>query len=105
MIVAILTEPNLRKRWEKELEEVRQLLVRRRQALGRLLHSSSVIQTTNTTQQGMFYWTGLSREQCESMRRDHAIYLPSNGRLCIGALPSHEISRVAAAIVAVSTPE
>jgi aromatic-amino-acid transaminase len=105
MIVAILTEPNLRKRWEKELEEVRQLLVRRRQALGRLLHSSSVIQTTNTTQQGMFYWTGLSREQCESLRRDHAIYLPSNGRLCIGALPSHEISRVAAAIVAVSTPE
>ena len=54
-----------------------------------------------TTQVGMFSYSGLSKEQMERLRKEHAVYGLDSGRLCVAALNPHNIAHVCKSIAAV----
>ena len=49
----------------------------------------------------MFSYTGLSAEQVDRLREEHAVYLVRSGRLCISGLTSGNVEAAADAIAAV----
>lgn len=52
-------------------------------------------------QRGMFSYSGLTKEQVDRLREEHAVYAVSSGRICVAALNSGNIDYVAKAIAAV----
>jgi aromatic-amino-acid transaminase len=53
-------------------------------------------------QRGMFSYSGLSQAQVERLRQAFSIYAIDTGRICVAALNSGNVGRVAEAIAAVS---
>ena len=51
-----------------------------------------------TRQIGMFSFTGLTKPQCASMLRDHAVYLTANGRISMAGLNPSNVDKVARAM-------
>jgi aromatic-amino-acid transaminase len=49
----------------------------------------------------MFSYTGLTPEQVERLREEHAVYLIRSGRMCVAGLNAGNVESVAAAIAAV----
>lgn len=47
---------------------------------------------------GMFSYTGLTKEQCDKMIKEHHIYLTGNGRISMAGLTSKNVGYVAAAM-------
>ena len=54
-----------------------------------------------TQQRGMFSYTGLSAEQVDELRDQHAVYLVRSGRICVSGLNERNIQYVADALVKV----
>ena len=54
------------------------------------------------SQRGMFSYTGLSAQQVDRLREDHAVYLIRSGRLCVAGLTQANVGRVAQALAAVA---
>jgi aromatic-amino-acid transaminase len=52
-------------------------------------------------QRGMFSFSGLTLQQVDRLREEHAIYAISTGRICLAALNSGNIDRVVRAVAAV----
>jgi aromatic-amino-acid transaminase len=51
-------------------------------------------------QQGMFSYTGFSKEQVTQLKDTFAIYLVGSGRMCVAGLNHHNIERVAESFAA-----
>ncbi len=100
VIAQILSDAALMLSWTRELDEARQMIANRRERLVEALvrYSAPPALLHIARQSGIFAWTGFSREQCAELRTRHAINLPSNGRICLAAIPDHEIERVAQAL-------
>ena len=43
---------------------------------------------------GMFFYSGLSRKQCEILANKHHIYLLSTGRVSLTGINTHNIQRI-----------
>ena len=54
-----------------------------------------------TQQRGMFSFTGLTKEQVETLRDQYAIYIVGSGRINVAGLTPANVERVAEAIGAV----
>lgn len=103
VIAMVLNYPELKSAWANELQDARELIQQRRQKLAAeltRLGASPKLQSI-ISQEGIFAWTGLDRSQATRLTRDFAIYCPSNGRLCLAALPTDRIPYVAQALHAV----
>lgn len=50
----------------------------------------------------MFSYSGLSTAQVDRLREEYAIYAIGTGRICVAALNSQNIGKVAEAVYAVS---
>ncbi|MBU2232896.1 MAG: aromatic amino acid transaminase [Alphaproteobacteria bacterium] len=94
----VLETPDLETDWRVQLAEVRSRLNRVRRALAdadpRLSHLAS--------KNGLFALIPLSQEQVETMRREHAIYMASSGRINIAGLTEATIPRFVEAFADVS---
>ncbi len=104
VVARILSDGALASGWTRELDEARQMIVNRRERLVEALarHSAPASLLRIARQSGIFAWTGFSSEQCSELRTRHAINLPSNGRICLAAIPDREIERVARVLSEVS---
>jgi aromatic-amino-acid transaminase len=82
---------------------MRQRIKAMREQLASGLKAAGVTQDTSfiTTQVGMFSYSGLSKEQMQRLRQEHAVYGLDSGRLCVAALNPHNIERVCKSIAAV----
>ena len=49
----------------------------------------------------MFSYSGLTAEQVDRLRAEHAIYAVSTGRICVAALNTRNIEAVVKAVAAV----
>lgn len=107
LVARILNTENLRALWLSELSELRESLEQRRRLLTAELEAlgscPSLLKISE--QRGLFAWTGLDRTACARLTQEFAVYLPSNGRICLGALPSSRIHYLAQALCAVSRNE
>lgn len=103
IVAQVLADPKLRAQWEGELAAMRQRIKAMRQQLAAGLKAAGVKQDMSfiTTQVGMFSYSGLSKEQMERLRKEHAVYGLDSGRLCVAALNPHNIAHVCKSIAAV----
>lgn len=99
----VLTNPNLKSSWEKQLNEMKNRLKNVRKDLQNALVSQNtkLDYTFLTAQKGMFSFSGLTAEQVMQLRKKYAIYMPASGRLCMSGLNSNNIDYVAEAIAKV----
>ena len=103
IVASVLTTPELRALWEKELagmrdriRDMRRQLVEKLQARVAGLDYGFVVQ-----QRGMFSYSGLSKEAVGRLRDEFSVYAVDTGRICVAALNSRNIDYVADSIVKV----
>ncbi len=103
VVAAVLSTPALRATWENELAEMRDRIRAMRTGLVDRLKSRGVTHNFDFVirQRGMFSYSGLSREQVDTLRDQYGIYAISTGRICLAALNSRNIDYVADSIAAV----
>ena len=103
IVARVLGEPDLRAMWEGELAQMRERIA----AMRRALHASLSAKLPGRdlgwllSQRGMFSYTGLSPEQVQRLRDEHAVYLIRSGRMCVAGLSTANVERVAAGMAAV----
>lgn len=103
LVAHVLGDADLRAMWQGELAQMRQRMVGVRKALHARL--SAVRPDCDLgfllSQRGMFSYTGLSAEQVDRLREEHAVYLIRSGRLCVAGLTQANVGRVAQALAQV----
>jgi aromatic-amino-acid transaminase len=99
----VLNSTELRALWEQELGEMRDRIRQMRTAFTEKLKALGTKQDFSfvTKQRGMFSFSGLSAQQVDRLREEHAIYAISTGRICVAALNSNNIDRVVRAVASV----
>ncbi len=100
IVNCILRDESLRALWEKEVATMRSRINGTRQQFVDALASKGVPGDFSfiTQQRGMFSFTGLTKEQVETLREKHAIYIVGSGRINVAGLTPANIERVAEAI-------
>lgn len=103
VVASILSNAQLFALWQQELAEMRERIKQMRHGLVNHLQAYGAKQDFSFVkhQCGMFSYSGLSAEQVEKLRLHHGIYAVSTGRICVAALNSQNIQRVAQAITRV----
>ncbi|WP_224824050.1 amino acid aminotransferase [Cognatishimia sp. MH4019] len=103
LVTMILNDPDLRKEWEDELEEVREgLLVLRKQLAEELQKATNSDRYGFIAEhRGMFSRLGVSPEMVEKLREDHAIYMVGDSRINIAGLNKDTVPILAKAIATV----
>jgi aromatic-amino-acid transaminase len=99
IVARVLTTPELRALWEKELGGMRERIKAMRKALAEGVQKRSGKDFAFVLQQrGLFSYTGLTKQQVERLRKEYSIYAIDTGRVCVAALNSGNIDYVAEAI-------
>jgi aspartate aminotransferase len=99
----ILASPSLRKRWEEELEEMRERIIEMRLSLADAFAAKtkkldfSYFKDRN----GMFCFSGLTKPQVDSLIADYGIYMTSDGRINLAGLSKENLPYVVDCITTV----
>ena len=103
LVAAVLNDADLRQTWEAELAAMRDRIKEMRHALVDLLQAKVPDRDFSFVRQqrGMFSYSGLTAQQVERLKSDHAIYAVSTGRICVAALNRRNVGIVADAIATV----
>ena len=103
IVATVLTSPELRAMWEKELGQMRdRIRDMRRQLVDKLrtrLPKSDFGFVTK--QRGMFSYSGLSKEAVTRLREEFSVYAIDTGRICVAALNSRNLDHVTDAVAKV----
>ncbi len=96
IVAAVLTDAELRARWECELAEMRERIRLMRGLFVRRLREKGVEQDFSfiERQRGMFSYSGLPREAVDRLRNEYSIYIVGSGRICVAALNEKNIDYV-----------
>jgi aromatic-amino-acid transaminase len=99
----VLNSPKLRQMWEDELAEMRERIKAMRHGLNKKLAAAGAQQDFSfiETQRGMFSYSGLTADQVAKLQEHDGIYALSTGRICVAALNTKNLDRVAQAIARV----
>jgi len=100
IVNCVLRDSALRQTWEQEVATMRDRINGMRQSLVDALAAKGVAGDYSfiTQQRGMFSFTGLTKEQVDTIRQQHAIYIVGSGRINVAGLTPSNVGRVADAI-------
>jgi len=103
IVAMVLTTPELRALWERELGQMRdRIKLMRRQIVEKVRALRPDIDLEFVIQQrGMFSYSGLTKPQVEKLRTEYAVYAVDSGRICVAALNSKNVDYAARAIAGV----
>jgi aromatic-amino-acid transaminase len=103
VVANVLSTPALRAMWEEELAGMRLRIRDMRSQLVAALQAAGVNGDLSyiTTQMGMFSYSGLSAAQMQRLRSEFGVYGVDSGRICVAALNSGNLAKVAAALAKV----
>jgi aromatic-amino-acid transaminase len=103
VVAKVLNDPALRAQWEGEVAAMRERIAAMRRSLHGVLSAKLPGRNFDyfLTQRGMFSYTGLSAEQVDRLREEHAVYLVRSGRMCVAGLNTGNVQAVADAMAAV----
>ena len=102
IVASVLGDPTQRASWEQELGRMRDRIKQMRTRLVDALRAEGIEDMDFIAQQvGMFSYSGLSRDQMLTLRRDHGIYGTEKGRMCVAALNDGNLEAVAKAVATV----
>ena len=100
LVHRVLTSKELRALWEKELEEMRARMDAIRHLFTKKLNEKDPAGKWDffLKGRGLFIYSGLSEVACERLTHEHAIYIPSNGRINVTAINKANVDHIAQAI-------
>jgi aspartate/tyrosine/aromatic aminotransferase len=103
IVSTILKSHELTLEWTTELGNMCERVKEMRKALiaALLVHGQDRNFTYMHQQNGLFSFSGLNPEQVQALRKEKAIYMPSNGRINIAGLNTQNVSYVAEALLSV----
>ncbi len=102
VVINVLSNPDLRNIWEQELNEMRERMHRMRLLLAQKLKDAGAGDFDFiTAQNGMFSFSGLSKEQVEKLRSEYGIYIVGSGRMCVAGINDNNVDYLADAIAKV----
>jgi len=103
IVAAVLNNPSLRQQWEDELAQMRDRIKTMRHELVVRLAANGAKQDFGfiESQRGMFSYSGLTAEQVARLQKEDSIFALSTGRICVAALNTKNVDRVAKAIARV----
>ena len=102
VVVKVLSEPKLRRQWEEELTEIRERIHKMRKLLVEKLAAAGAGDYSFFAEQnGMFSFSGLSKEQVQRLKEEFGIYIVGSGRICVAGLNEQNIDRLVNAFVKV----
>ena len=103
IVAMVLNSPKLRQMWEDELAQMRERIKAMRHGLNKKLAAAGAQQDFSfiETQRGMFSYSGLTAGQVANLQEQDGIYALSTGRICVAALNTKNLDRVAQAIARV----
>ena len=103
IVATVLTDPELRGVWERELGAMRERILAMRKTLHAVMQAKVPGRNFDyfLTQRGMFSYTGLSAAQVDVLREEHAVYLVRSGRMCVAGLNTHNVEATAVAMAQV----
>jgi aromatic-amino-acid transaminase len=102
-VAMVLTTPELRSLWEKELGQMRERIKAvRRQLVDKIRGIRSDFDFSFIVRQrGLFSYSGLSQAQVKRLRDEYSLYAIDSGRICVAAINSRNIDYVARGIASV----
>ncbi|OVZ94131.1 aromatic amino acid aminotransferase [Yersinia frederiksenii] len=103
VVATILSTPALRAIWEQELTDMRQRIHRMRQLFVNTLQEKGAQQDFSfiINQNGMFSFSGLTKEQVLRLRNEFAVYAVNSGRVNVAGMTPDNMAPLCEAIVAV----
>ena len=103
IVATVLTDPELRASWERELGGMRERILAMRAKLHAVLKARMPGRDFDyfLSQRGMFSYTGMSTAQVDRLREEHAVYMVRSGRICVAGLNSSNVEATAVAMAAV----
>lgn len=103
IVNCVLRDKELRASWVKEVAVMRDRINGMRQQLVDALAEQGVPGDYSfiTRQRGMFSFSGLTKQQVDVLREEHAIYIVGSGRINVAGLTPKNVTRVAEAIAVV----
>jgi len=104
IVASVLTTPELRALWERELGQMRERIRDIRRHLVEKLRARAAGADFGFVmrQRGMFSYSGLSKSQVARLREEFSVYAIDSGRICVAALNSRNVDYVADAIARVT---
>ena len=99
----VLSNPELRKKWEGELTEMRARIQKMRGLFVQRLKARGITRDFSFIEQqcGMFSYSGLELEKVRRLRAEFGLYIVDSGRICVAALNENNLDYVTEAIAAV----
>ncbi len=103
IVARVLQTPALYAEWAGELDAMRTRIQAMREQLHAVLSAKLPGRDFGyfLSQRGMFSYTGLTAEQVDRLREEHAVYLVRSGRMCVAGLNSGNVEATAVAMAAV----
>ena len=103
IVTAILSDEGLRRQWEEEVQRMRDRINGMRKRFVDTLKAKGAPGDFSfiAAQNGMFSFSGLTREQVDVLRAEHAIYIVGSGRINVAGMTSDNMDRLCEAITEV----
>ena len=103
IVDTVLNDPELRQVWETELAEIRNRILELRSKFVQAMEAKLPQRDFEyiLQQRGMFSYSGLTANQVERLREEHAIYALSSGRINIAGINSGNLDQICNAIASV----
>lgn len=100
LVEIVLSSPDIFTQWEKDVSQMASRIKLMRSTLFDLLEKKQTLTTWDhlVQQNGMFAFTGLSKEQIIRLKEEYSIYATLNGRFSIAGLNSGNVEYVADAM-------
>ncbi len=100
IVAEILGDPELRKRWEVELAEMRNRINDMRHLFVETLDEQGAGRDFSfiARQRGMFSYSGLTPEQVQALRNRHSVYIVGSGRINVAGMTEVNMEFLCAAI-------
>lgn len=97
VVEEVFSTPELKAEWEGEVKMMHGRIFKMRQLLtDKLRECGSSRDWSHLTQQkGMFFYSGLSVQQCERLINDHSIYVVKNGRIAVPGINENNVDYLA----------
>lgn len=97
VVEEIFKTPELKQEWEGEVKMMHSRIFKTRQLLFEKLNDigSSRDWSHLLKQRGMFFFSGLNVQQCETLINDHSIYLVKNGRMSVPGINENNVDYLA----------
>ena len=103
IVTTILNDPELRQRWDAEVATMRDRINGMRELFVETLKEKGVTRDFSflIEQRGMFSFSGLTKDQVQTLKTKYAIYIVGSGRINVAGMTRGNMDRLCEAIASV----